>query len=85
MKPKNHRRCVSCRRLGLKESFWRVVRISSDRQVKLDRGMGRSAYICPNIDCLTQAKSKNRLSSALRTKVPDRIYQNLKERLNYQC
>ncbi len=82
MKQKNHRRCVSCRRLGLKESFWRIVKIASDHRIELDEGMGRSAYLCPNIDCLTQAKTKNRLSSSLRTRVPDRIYQNLKERLS---
>jgi hypothetical protein len=44
--------------------------------------MGRSAYLCPNIHCLTTAKSKNRLKGALRTKVPDDIYQNLQERLS---
>ena len=82
MKPKNYRRCISCRRLGQKESFWRVVRTAPDREIKLDRGMGRSAYLCPNNECFTLAKSKNRLSSSLRTKVPDRIYQNLKERLS---
>lgn len=82
MKEKNHRRCVSCRRLGLKTTFWRIVRIASNHKIELDAGMGRSAYLCPNIDCLTQAKSKNRLSSSLRTKVPDSIYQNLQERLS---
>ena len=82
MKQKNYRRCVSCRRLGRKESFWRIVKVASDHKIELDRGMGRSAYLCPNIDCLTQAKSKNRLSSSLRIKVPDLIYQNLKERLS---
>ena len=82
MMQKNYRRCVSCRRLGPKESFWRIIKIASDHKIELDRGMGRSAYLCPNIDCLTQAKSKNRLSTSLKTKVPDRIYQNLKERLS---
>ena len=82
MKQKNYRRCVSCRRLGAKESFWKIVRLGANNEVQLDRGMGRSAYLCPNIDCLTQAKSKNRLSSSLRTKVPNLIYQNLQERLN---
>jgi predicted RNA-binding protein YlxR (DUF448 family) len=44
--------------------------------------MGRSAYLCPNVHCLTTAKSKKRLKGALRTKVPDDIYQNLQERLS---
>ena len=78
----NYRRCISCRRLAPKQSFWRIVRSASDYQIKLDRGMGRSAYLCPNLKCLSQAKAKNRLQAALRTKVPDDIYQNLQERLS---
>ena len=79
---KNYRRCVSCRKTAPKESFWRIVRVASNQKIHLDRGMGRSAYLCPNIDCLARAKSKNRLSSCLKTKVPDRIYQSLQERLS---
>ena len=79
---KNYRRCVSCRKIAPKESFWRIVRVASCQEIHLDRGIGRSAYLCPNTNCLTQAKSKNRLSSGLKTKVPDRIYQSLQERLS---
>jgi predicted RNA-binding protein YlxR (DUF448 family) len=81
----NYRQCVSCKKVAPKEFFWRVVRVTratSSYEVQLDQGMGRSAYLCPNIDCLTKAKSKNRLRSALRTKVADHIYQNLQERLS---
>ena len=58
------------------------MRLAANQEVQLDRGMGRSAYLCPNAECLTQAKRKNRLRAALRTKVDDRIYQNLQERLS---
>ena len=81
MKPTNYRRCISCRQIKPKSSFWRVVRLASSHQIQLDRGMGRSAYVCPNPECLALAKSKNRLQSSLRTKVPERIYQKLQERL----
>ena len=81
MKQINYRRCISCRRVGQKKSFWRVVRLASNNQIQLDEGMGRSAYLCPDLECWTVAKSKNRLQSSLRTKVDDRIYQSLKERL----
>lgn len=80
MKHINYRRCISCRRVGHKKSFWRVVRLASN-QIQLDEGMGRSAYLCPNLECWTVAKSKNRLQSSLRTKVDDRIYKSLEERL----
>lgn len=81
MKP-NYRRCVSCRLLASKEAFWRVVKVYPSRQVQLDRGMGRSAYICPSQSCLQAAQKKNRLGHALKTAVPPEIYQILWQRLS---
>jgi uncharacterized protein len=77
----NHRRCVSCRRIAPKAEFWRVVRVYPDRRVRLDEGMGRSAYLCPQAECLRQAQKKKRLSRALKTSVPEAIYQSLWHRL----
>ncbi len=81
MKP-NYRRCVSCGRIAPKEAFWRIVRVYPSRQVQLDQGMGRSAYLCPQESCLTQASQKNRLGRRLKAPIPDTIYQQLWERLN---
>ena len=80
MKP-NYRCCISCRKVAPKESFWRVIRVYSSGQIKLDRGMGRSAYICPQRDCLQKARTKNRLGRSLKAKVPEQIYQHLQIRL----
>lgn len=80
MKP-NHRRCVSCRAIAQKEAFWRIVRVSPTRTVQLDKGMGRSAYICPVASCLKAAQKKDRLGRALRVAVPDGIYEQLWQRL----
>ena len=82
MKQINYRRCVSCRKVAPKQYFWRIVRIAPTHEVILDRGMGRSAYLCPNLECLTKARRKNRLQAALKTKVTESIYQSLQERLN---
>lgn len=82
MKQINYRRCISCRRVAPKISFWRVVRLAASHQIQLDQGMGRSAYLCPNLECLVKAKLKNRLNSCLKAKVPEHIYQNLQERLS---
>ncbi|MFM6401191.1 MAG: YlxR family protein [Planktothrix sp.] len=78
---KNQRRCVACRQLAGKESFWRFVRLYPSHQVQLDQGMGRSAYLCPNPDCLKVAQKKNRLGHALRASVPEELYQILWQRL----
>lgn len=82
MKQINYRRCVSCRITAPKESLWRIVRLAKSNVIQIDKGMGRSAYLCPCIKCLNQAKIKNRLSSSLRAKVPNNIYQNLQARLD---
>jgi len=76
MKP-NYRRCLSCRQVATKESFWRIVRVYPSREVKLDQGMGRSAYLCPQESCLQGAQHKNRLAKVLKTSVPEEIYQQL--------
>jgi predicted RNA-binding protein YlxR (DUF448 family) len=80
MKP-NYRRCVACRQVALKQSFWRVVRVYHNHQVQLDQGTGRSAYLCPNIECLKAAQKKNRLGRSLKVAIPESIYQRLWERL----
>ncbi len=80
MKP-NYRRCISCRKVGLKNEFWRIVRVFESRQVQLDEGMGRSAYICPKASCLSAAQKKNRLGRSLHASVPETLYQTLWQRL----
>lgn len=80
MKP-NYRKCLSCRRIDLKDSFWRVVRISDSAKVQLDVGQGRSAYICRQQSCLKTACQKNRLARALKASVPQQIYDILLARL----
>jgi uncharacterized protein len=80
MKP-NYRRCLSCRQIAPKESFWRIVRVYPSGRVQLDRGMGRSAYVCPQATCLQKACQKNRLARALKTSVPQDIYRDLQQRL----
>ena len=80
MKP-NYRRCISCRRIALKQEFWRIVRSYPSGQLQLDLGMGRSAYLCPQASCLQAAQKKNRLGRSLHKSVPSALYQTLWQRL----
>ncbi len=80
MKPQ-FRRCISCRKVGLKQDFWRIVRVFPSGKVQLDSGMGRSAYICPQANCLSAAGKKNRLGRSLHASVPEALYQTLWQRL----
>ncbi len=77
----NYRRCISCRKVGLKEDFWRIVRVFPSGTVQLNQGMGRSAYICPQASCLQAAQKKNRLGRSLQASVPDTLYQTLWQKL----
>jgi uncharacterized protein len=78
---KNHRRCVSCRRVADRAEFWRVVANYPSQNVQIDMGMGRSAYLCPRETCLVAAQKKNRLGRALKAAVSEEIYQQLASRL----
>ncbi|MBD2089681.1 YlxR family protein [Microcoleus sp. FACHB-1515] len=80
--PINDRRCVSCRKLASKSEFWRVVREHPSGTVRLDEGMGRSAYLCPTAQCLQAAQKKNRLGRALKAQVDNSLYQALSDRLS---
>ncbi|MEL7351534.1 MAG: YlxR family protein [Cyanobacteria bacterium J06649_5] len=82
MAPKNHRLCISCRKTVHRDELWRIVRTHGDRTIQLDTGMGRSAYVCPNRQCLTLAQKKNRLGRVLKAAVPSAIYQTLEKRLS---
>ena len=76
------RRCVACRQLLDRRQFWRVIRDHQDG-VLLDQGMGRSAYLCPNEDCLEEARRRKRLQKALRCQVPDAVFEALEQRLRH--
>ena len=82
MKPKPVlRRCVSCRELLNRQQLWRIIRLA-EGGIGLDKGMGRSAYLCPNQVCLEEAKRRKRLQRALRCQVAETIVETLEQRLN---
>ncbi len=74
------RRCVTCRELLDRQQLLRVIRLQ-DGSLALDAGMGRSAYLCPRQDCLSEAKRRRKLQRALRCQVADSIYAALEGRL----
>ncbi len=75
------RRCVSCRKLIDRQKLWKVTKDYQDGVV-LDKGMGRSAYLCPNESCLEEAIRRKRLQKALRCKIQSSVLEVLQNRLN---
>jgi uncharacterized protein len=74
----NYRRCISCRKVAHRRDFIRIVKTSSTGEIELDEGMGRSAYLCPTPDCLSQAQKKKQIQRALRINTLDpQLYSHL--------
>lgn len=74
------RRCVACRTLRDRQLLWRLIR-QADGSIALDLGMGRSAYLCPDRNCLEEAKRRKRLQRSLRAQIADSIIATLDARL----
>ena len=76
------RRCISCRQLLDRKKLFRVIRDYKDGVV-LDTGMGRSAYLCIQENCLKEAWQRKRLQKALRCQVDVSVIEVLQNRLNH--
>lgn len=80
--PRRHvpqRTCVGCRCSTTKRGLIRIVR-TPEGSVEVDatgKRSGRGAYLCSRVECWQEALKKDRLSSALRT----RLSQGDKEKL----
>ena len=75
------RRCVSCRELFDRRQLLRIIRLAGGAGVVLDKGMGRSAYVCASQACLEDARKRRKLQRALRVPVADSVYDALAKRL----
>ncbi|MEB3210160.1 MAG: YlxR family protein [Leptolyngbyaceae bacterium] len=78
---KNYRRCVTCRETKHRHFFFRVVKCHDTGEVRLDEGMGRSAYVCKQKSCLSGAQRKNRMGRALRAPVPEEVFVTLNKKI----
>ena len=80
----NYRRCVSCRKVAHRSQLLRIVRTYPTGAVQVGHGMGRSAYLCPQQDCVSLAHKKNRLGRSLRAPIPEAIYDELHQHIQQQ-
>lgn len=73
------RMCVSTREIKDIKDLFRVVKTPSGIvMIEIDSHLpGRGAYISRNIEAINLAKKKKLLNKALRTNVPDEIYDQL--------
>ncbi len=73
------RQCIGCGEMKSKKELLRILR-TQEEDIILDatgRKNGRGAYICPNAECLKQAKRSKGLERSFKMKIGDEIYDSL--------
>lgn len=77
------RKCVACQEMKPKKELIRVV-AAQDSAVSLDptgKKAGRGAYVCRTAACFQTARKRKSFDRALKTQVPDEVYQQLERDL----
>ena len=80
------RMCAACREMFDKSQLVRIVR-SPEGELSLDtvgKKPGRGAYICHNEACWKRAKKSRSLEKALKTKIPDELWEQLEAEIPHE-
>ena len=72
------RKCISCRETYDRNNLFRITK-DHKLGIFLNKGMGRSAYICKSKKCYADSKIKKKLQKALKTNL-DPIFLDLFEK-----
>lgn len=78
------RSCAICREKKEKKDLLRIVRRPTG-EVEIDpsgKKSGRGAYICLSEKCVINAEKSKKLNGALKTDVPNALYQQIREHMN---
>lgn len=78
------RQCLGCHEMIAKNELIRIVKDKDDNfAIDLTGKMnGRGAYICRKPLCLEKAIKSKALERSFRMKIPDEVYNKLKEELS---
>lgn len=77
------RKCVGCQEQSPKRELIRVVH-TPEGTVELDltgKRNGRGAYLCKKLECLKVARKRKSLERAMKTAIPEEVYDELEFRL----
>ena len=68
------RRCISCR---VVQDRLKLLKFTNDVELGLmiNKGIGRSAYVCKTKKCLKDSKFKKNLQKALKTTIHPKFYE----------
>ena len=77
------RKCLGCEELIVKKELLRIVR-SKEGEISIDptgKKSGRGAYICKDLKCFETARKKKAFERALKCKIPDGVYDRLRQEI----
>ena len=60
------RLCIACRKTYVRKDLLKITK-DHNQGIILQKGMGRSAYICKSKKCYSDSKIKKKLQKALKT------------------
>ena len=74
------RRCVVCRQVRHKSELLRVVKSAENFSFdETGKAPGRGAYVCRSPQCVELIKKRRGLDRSFKVKVPDELYDEIKE------
>ncbi len=68
------RRCISCRQNYDRKNLFRIIK-NNDLNISINKGIGRSAYICKTEKCFRDPKIQKKLQKALRISINPNFYE----------
>jgi len=80
MKKLNYRKCVGCGTIKDKSEMIKLTIEHSSKEIYINPSSkinGRSAYICPNNECIKSSFKKDKISKSLKKKVPEEIQKKI--------
>lgn len=83
--PKLQRRCIACRGIFDREKLIRIMVENKTKEIVINpdnKTFGRSAYLCPNEECLKMALKKKSIERGLKIKPDENLFEKLKIMLN---
>ncbi|TCK97937.1 hypothetical protein EDC19_0339 [Natranaerovirga hydrolytica] len=78
------RKCLGCNEMKNKKELIRIVKTPEDEFIVDFTGKknGRGAYFCPEEECLKKLIKNKGLEKSFKTKIPEEVYNQLKEEFN---
>ena len=70
------RRCISCRSVINRENLLKITK-EHNSGISINKGFGRSAYVCKTDKCLKDTKLKKNLQKALKLSIEQTTYETI--------